>query len=282
MQRGRDDEDEDDPDYDDSNHRSKKRIKATTPTPSYANLISTIYKIFTNDYYEDYSIDKDPKKLDTETSNGYVFYIREKTNPTKVVSTIVIYVRKSEEKVTPTRKSPSKEITVFHISSLSTNEKHGSKSLAILLYIYAISYLKLNGYSAVEYSTLDDCSNRSTKLDGNIYHILGYVPIDETCLEESLSDIHGEPQTLILSGPEKIADLKVFPQRANDKLDMIIHGLNIMDSQMRDNDSRRGGGKKFTRKSHKRKSHKRKSHKRKSHKGKIYKGKSYKKKLNIL
>ena len=164
------------------------------------------------------------------------------------------------------------------------------------MFIYAISYLKLHGYSHVEYSTLDDCSNRSTKLDGNIYHILGYVPIDETCLKQqeypacSLAgpfDIHGHPLDLELelklSGPEKIADLKVFPQRANDKLDMIIQINELkIGGSTRNNNLRRDGGKKFTRKSHKRKSHKRKSHKRKSHKRKIYKGKSYKKKLNIL
>ena len=168
------------------------------------------------------------------------------------------------------------------------------------MFIYAISYLKLHRYSYVEYSTLDDCSNRSTKLDGNIYHILGYVPIDETCLKEqecqacSLDgpfDINGRPLDLELelklSGPEKIADLKVFPQRANDKLNMIIqkNRLNIVRPTRYDDlsdDLRKDGGKKFTRKSYKRKSHKRKSHKRKSHKRKIYKGKSYKKKLNIL
>jgi len=251
----------DDEDDDEGSNPSSKKQKATTPPPSYENLISTIDKIFTNDYYNDYSIDKDPSKI---SSNGYVFYIKEKTNHTKVVSSIVIYVRDTEVKVTPTRNSPSEGKTVFHISSLSTNGEHGSKSLAILLFIYAISYLKLHVNSSVEYSTLDDCSNRSTKLDGNIYHILGYVPSDETCIKEqecpcSLAgpiDIAGRPLDLELelSGPEKIADLKVFPQRANDKLDMIIQKNRLnMDSQMRDNDSIRGGGKKFTRKTHKRK-----------------------------
>ena len=295
-ERERDEDDETDPDFapdsrDDDNYDDKD---------PYDYLKTMVFKIFQTHEYSDYYIDEPEISYDT-----YTFYIKQKRDHT-IVTYLIIHIGTEELNILSTKSGRPEEVEVLKISSISTKEKHSGKNLAILLLIYAISHLKLiNKYKTIEYSILDDCSNRSVCIQNNIYHILGFVPRDHVSLfeDKNPSASSSKSTRLALEGPEKVAKLVEFPQRANAKLNNIIEKNNLhitetdrirdpSDDIRRDDHSTRGGGKKFTRKSHKRKSHKRKSHKRKiykgkshkrkSHKRKIYKGKSYKKKLNIL
>ena len=313
-----DEDEEDDPDYEDfapgsSNDDDEDDLEfevddlkfEVDDKDPYRYLKTMVFKIFQTRKYSNYYIYE--PKISNDT---YIFYIKQTSDDTTVTS-LEIYIGTEELNILSTKSGRPEVVEVLKISSISTNEKHSGKNLAILLLIYAISHLKLiNKYKTIEYSILDDCSNRSVCIQNNIYHILGFVPRDHVSLFEhknpsaiTNSASSSESTRLAIEGPEKVAKLVEFPQRANAKLNNIIkkNKLHITENaRKRDtlDDIRRGGGKKsykrkiYKGKSHKRKSHKRKSHKRKSHKrnshkrkiykGKIYKGKSYKKKLNIL
>lgn len=120
----------------------------------------------------------------------------------------------------PTKDDETSPVPLFIILSVSTDNDHRGKYLALLLLIYAISDLKTQPtYYEIQHALLDDCSDSSTILDKNIYHCLGFFPIGEislqchnTCSEDRLK----------LSGPEKQANLENFEQRASDAIIKIV------------------------------------------------------------
>ena len=92
-------------------------------------------------------------------------------------------------------------LPAFSISFLDTEEEYKGKGYASLLLIYALCYLKLR-FPHVNYSVLDDDSDRSTFKEGNIYNSLGYFfqdPPDDTNEDN--------PNEFIIKGPEKQLDL---------------------------------------------------------------------------
>ena len=269
-------DDDDDDDYDEEDDLE---FEVDDKDP-YHYLKTMVFKIFQTHEYSNYYIDEPVISNDT-----YIFYIKQTSDDT-IVTSLVIHIMTDELNILSTKSGRPEEVEVLKISSISTKEKHSGKNLAILLLIYAISHLKLiNKYKTIEYSILDDCSNRSVCIQNNIYHILGFVPRDHVSLFEhknpsaiTNSASSSESTRLAIEGPEKVAKLVEFPQRANAKLNNIIkkNKLYITKTSRRRDTSdyrRRDGGKK---------SHKRKIYKGKSYKRKIYKGKSYKKKLSIL
>ena len=255
----------------------------------YEYLKTMVLNIFQTPTYSEYYI-TDP----TIENDTYIFRIKQISDNTSV-SYVVIHVMTDEVNTLPTRSGRATEVILFKISSVATNKEHSGKNLAILLLIYAISHLKsLRHYKNIKYSILDDCSDRGYCIPDNIYHQLGFVPRDLVKLTEledtpTITDTSsiGESTELVLPGPEKIAKLIEFPQRANAKINNIIEKRKIT---ITGHDSyrlyaiRRDGAKKsykrklFKRKLFKRKSYKRKSYKRKSYKRKLFKRKSYKRK----
>jgi len=86
---------------------------------------------------------------------------------------------------------------VINIGWLGTDSAYRGQYLGILLLIYALCYLKQQN-PKFKYSTLDDDSDRSTKLAlKNIYNSLGYDFQDDTAINVS------NPKNLKISGPEK-------------------------------------------------------------------------------
>ena len=215
---------------------------------SFDELKTLIIDIFKTLKYQDYNIIEEPTLL----RNAYIFYIKLK-NTEIIISSVTIYIRSDAVSFRQTKSAKEdKEVKVLHISSVFTSPEHAGKKLAILLLMYAISYIKSQAtFTDVLYSTLDDCSDRSTIITENIYHKLGFVPCGHTSLNEDQGPLSitstGEPLQIVLDGPEKIANLTEFLPRAY----AVIYN-NIQ-----------GRGKKIKRKSYKRKSYKRKSYKRK-------------------
>ena len=62
---------------------------------------------------------------------------------------------------------------LISVSSLSTHEDYRGQGLAILLISYGICYLK-NQSPDINYAILDDDSNNSTMIKGNIYNQFGF------------------------------------------------------------------------------------------------------------
>ena len=286
MPRSEDDEDdkEDDEDDEDEEDDEDDEKILNYPIPPnkdpYDYLKTMVLNIFQTSTYSEYYIDEPTIENDT-----YIFRIKQKSDKTSV-SYVVIHIMTDELNILSTRSGQPEEVEVLKISSISTKEKHSGKNLAILLLIYAISHLKLiDQYKTIEYSILDDCSDRGGCIPNNIYHILGFVPRDHVSLtKDTDTPSSSESTQLALEGPEKVAKLVEFPQRANAKINNIIekHKITITTPLRKpepSDASRRDGGKKsYKRKSYKRKLYKRKSYKRKSYKRKSYKRKSYKRK----
>ena len=134
----------------------------------------------------------------------------------------------------------TREVELFHVDSVNTKEKYAGNYFATFLLIYGISDLKLK-YRHIKYAILDDCSDNSNYIEKNIYHRLGFVPqgdvslycpskepsvkdgieqSDQTLLSDSGSS-DAELEKLVLSGPEKQADLNIFRQKASDVLSKI-------------------------------------------------------------
>jgi hypothetical protein len=88
------------------------------------------------------------------------------------------------------------ETPVFTIGWLGTNKEYQGLGLGILLLIYALCYLKQRNPD-INYSILDDDSDRSENLIDNIYTSLGYVFQDTIALDIS------KPNKIILSGPDR-------------------------------------------------------------------------------
>jgi len=142
--------------------------------------------------------------------------LRENVNKTPRRS-VYTTLKKSISKFYRTRKFINKVVDLFYISSVFTNHNYRGNYFALLLLIYGISYLK-SRYPSIKHATLDDCSSNSSDIEKNLYHILGFFPLDEVSLrcppEDAASEL--EPTELVLSGPEKQANLDRFVQRASD------------------------------------------------------------------
>ena len=138
------------------------------------------------------------------------------------------------------KRETTREVELFHVDSVNTKEEYAGNYFATFLLIYGISDLKLE-YRHIKHAILDDCSDNSNYIKKNIYHRLGFVPLgdvslycpseepsvkdgieqsDQTLLSDSGSS-DTELEKLVLSGPEKQADLNIFPQRASDVLSKI-------------------------------------------------------------
>ena len=99
------------------------------------------------------------------------------------------------------------------IAWLSTEPAYKGQGLALLLLIYSICYLKQQ-LPDINYITLDDDSDRSDKMEKNIYDSLGFVFRDDIQMDIS------NTKKLNLSGPEKQLLLNdEFIRRANLQLD---------------------------------------------------------------
>ena len=145
------------------------------------------------------------------------------------------------------------EPNIFKITWIDTTEEYRGQGLALLLLIYGICYLK-DAFPDVSYVTLDDDSDRSDKLESNIYGSLGFefqglISLDIT-----------KRNRLNLSGPEKQLLLdENFIRKANAKLDSIATKKRLRDDEQQPNEQlsdeqrrfvkvRRGGKTKKTRK----------------------------------
>jgi ribosomal protein S18 acetylase RimI-like enzyme len=132
---------------------------------------------------------------------------------------------------TRTKKAIEDHDTI-NIGWLSTEPAYKGKGLALLLLIYSICYLKQQ-LPDIDYVTLDDDSDRSDKIEKNIYDSLGFVFRDDVQIDIS------NTKKLNLSGPEKQLLLDgEFIRIANSQLDTKFGG---------------NGGKRKTRKSRKNK-----------------------------
>ena len=104
---------------------------------------------------------------------------------------------------------------VLHIKWVSTEKDYRGQNLALLIMIYSICYLKLQ-FPNINYVTLDDDSDRSCKIEKNIYNSLGFSFRELTEMDME------RPKRLKISGPEKQLLLdNNFIQLANDKLNEI-------------------------------------------------------------
>lgn len=104
---------------------------------------------------------------------------------------------------------------ILHIKWVSTEKDYRGQNLALLIMIYSICYLKLQ-FPNINYVTLDDDSDRSCKIEKNIYNSLGFSFRDLTEMDME------RPKRLKISGPEKQLLLdNNFIQLANDKLNEI-------------------------------------------------------------
>ena len=221
-------DDDDDNDYDQS---SKLKYDFPPHKNEYEYLINMVSAIFTLIHDNIYYITEP-----TIQKNTYIFRIKLRAQPESAphVSSVVIHIMDEEVNSSGTKSGNPVLTGVFNIASVSTDVNHSRKHLAILLLIYAISYLQfiLFKYEPIEYAILDDCSNQSTDMTNNIYHQLGFVPRDHTSVDVPGSQ-ESEPSRIVLeSGPEKIARLVEFPQKALAKLNNIIKKYDIAESAL--------------------------------------------------
>ena len=127
-------------------------------------------------------------------------------------------------------KQELEDYDTIDIGLLSTEPPYKGQGLALLLLIYSICYLKQQ-FPDINYVTLDDDSDRSDKMEKNIYDSLGFAFRDDVQIDISST------KKLNLSGPEKQLLLDgEFIRRANYQLDTKFPGI---------------GGKRKTRKSRK-------------------------------
>jgi ribosomal protein S18 acetylase RimI-like enzyme len=105
------------------------------------------------------------------------------------------------------------------IAWLSTEPAYKGQGLALLLLIYSICYLKQQ-LPDIDYVTLDDDSDRSDKIEKNIYDSLGFAFRDNVQIDVSST------KKLNLSGPEKQLLLDgEFIRRANLQLNTKFPGM---------------------------------------------------------
>jgi hypothetical protein len=161
--------------------------------------------------------------------------LREIVNKTPRRSAYAV-LQNSIRKIFRKRKFINKVVDLFHISSVFTDQNYRGNYFALLLFIYGISHLKLM-HPSIKHATLDDCSDNSSDIQKNLYHILGFFPLGEVSLhcpiEEKTSE--HEPTNLVLSGPEKQANLDRFVQRANDALTKVEAKTKEIDAGIKKN-----------------------------------------------
>lgn len=117
------------------------------------------------------------------------------------------------------RKQALEDQDNFIISWISTEPPYKGQGLALLLLIYSICYLKQQ-FPDINYVTLDDDSDRSDKMEKNIYDSLGFAFRDDVQMDIS------NTKELNLSGPEKQLLLDgEFIRRANLQLDTKFPGM---------------------------------------------------------
>ena len=116
------------------------------------------------------------------------------------------------------RKQELEDYDTINIAWLSTEQPYQGQGLALLLIIYSICYLKQQ-LPDINYVTLDDDSDRSYKMEKNIYDSLGFVFRDDIQMDIS------NTKKLNLSGPEKQLLLNdEFIRQANLQLDTKFGG----------------------------------------------------------
>jgi ribosomal protein S18 acetylase RimI-like enzyme len=119
---------------------------------------------------------------------------------------------------TRTKKAIEDHDTI-NIGWLSTEPAYKGQGLALLLLIYSICYLKQQ-LPDIDYVTLDDDSDRSDKIEKNIYDSLGFAFRDDVQIDIS------NTKKLNLSGPEKQLLLDgEFIRRANLQLNTKFPGM---------------------------------------------------------
>lgn len=132
--------------------------------------------------------------IPNQMGEGYAFYIYDKD---VLTSNITIYKSTGNIIIGKTRtRQELEDQNTFHITWITTENEYRGKGLALLLLIYSICYLKLS-FPDVSYVTLDDDSDRSDKLEPNLYGSLGFVSQGQTEIDMT------KRKRLILSGPEK-------------------------------------------------------------------------------
>lgn len=168
--------------------------------------------------------------------NIYEFYITKQGSSEKIccltihivkdivhISNLRASVRSNEASKTTQRRITTEEVELFKVNSVYTMEKYAGNSFATLLLIYGISTLILR-YTHIKHALLFDCGENSDNAEKNMYHRLGFVPqghVSLFCPSESEEQSDASPYRLVLTGPEKQADLNSFPQRARDVLSNI-------------------------------------------------------------
>ena len=176
--------------------------------------------------------------IQLEESEGGIFNFYVATIEGERIATIETLVTSGNVVFGKTRDTELGEHThVFKIRWLATNHKYQGSGLAILLLTYALCYLK-NRYPNINYGILDDDSDRSGNLIGNIYTSLGYEFQGNIALDIA------NPKKLILSGPERQLKLDT-PEKVQDFLTRVNK---ILDSKFL---GRGMGGKRKTKKSRK-------------------------------
>ena len=110
------------------------------------------------------------------------------------------------------------DVPTISIGWLGTNKEYQGLGFGILLLIYALCYLKLHNPD-INYSILDDDSDRNQYLIGNIYTSLGYVFQDTIALDPANPNkiiISSPDRQLMLDNPENMQE---FLKRVNGILD---------------------------------------------------------------
>lgn len=155
-------------------------------------------------------------RLQVEVINGiYVFNIYNNetsiTNLQIVNSTGSILAGKTRSQY----QNQLEDHDILHIKWVSTEKDYRGQNLALLIMIYSICYLKQQ-FPNINYVTLDDDSDRSCKIEKNIYNSLGFSFRDPIEMDME------RPKRLKISGPEKQLLLdNIFIERANAKLNEI-------------------------------------------------------------
>lgn len=96
------------------------------------------------------------------------------------------------------------ESNVYHIHSLYTEPAFRNQHYATLLMMYAICYCYCK-YPGIVLVTLDDMSDRSTHLEGNLFHSLGFQWVQPPLPDPSC------PDKCLPRGPEK--ELRISSER---------------------------------------------------------------------
>lgn len=126
-----------------------------------------------------------------EVEGAYIFEIKDADIP---ASYIQIYDDSSG--IIKKRRSELQIDKLISVSSLSTPEYYRGQGLATLLISYGICFLK-NKSPNIEYAILDDASDKSTMIKGNIYNQFGFK------FRETPKKDQTDPNKVVPFGAEK-------------------------------------------------------------------------------